>query len=510
MPHGDLAQVAAVIGAVGSLLVLVPRRRTQLLAGFGVLAAAEVLLAIALIPRSDLSRLQRPLILAGLVVIGIVVVALATVLVRRPGWTPVVLLLAAPFRIPVDLGSQHAFLLLPLYGVLAAATLAFCRRLIAAEPKPVTWLLTAPVGAFIALSGLSLVWSRDLKQGSIELVFFLFPFAALFTVVARTPFAGWQPRMLAVTLVGLTSLFAVIGLAQRATHKLFYAPNLEVDNSFTSYFRVSSVFKDPSLFGRYLALGAAVVVAAYLLGRVRLTVAAPVLALVFAALWFSYSQSSMVTIFAVVTALAIVAGSRETRRVVIAVSAAIVLAAGAVVGLHARNDSARKSTSDRSRLVSVTWKVFRNHPLAGVGVGAQPKASRDEAAKRLAASRNKSHTTPLTVAAELGVLGILAYLAFLYGAARSLLDVTRIHRALGIGLAAVFLTLVVHSLFYSGFFEDPITWGVLALAAAALAAPRAAMRAVSGDGSGTTGDIATLDRSPVDRPPSLAADRGEP
>ena len=501
--------MAAVIGALGSILVLLPRRGWQLLAGFAVLAFAELLLAFALIPRSDLSRLHRPLILAGLVAIAALILALAAALVRRPALTPVVLLLAAPFRIPVDLGSQHAFLLLPLYGVLAASALAFCWRAIATEPAHSTWLLSTPVAAFIALSGISLVWSRDLKQGSIELLFFLFPFAALFTVVARTPFPDWLPRALGVTLVALTSVFALIGLVQRATHKLFYSPNLEVDNAFTSYFRVSSVFKDPSLFGRYLALGIAVVVAAYLLGRIRLAVAGPVLALSYAALWFSYSQSSMVTIFVVVSALAVVAGSPGTRRIVVAVAAAIVLAAGAVVGLHVRHDSARKSTSDRSRLVAVTWRVFRNHPLAGVGVGAQPKASRDEAAHHLAATRNKSHTTPLTVAAELGVLGILAYIGFLYGAARGLFDVTRPHRALGIGLAAVFLTLLVHSLFYSGFFEDPITWGVLALACAALATVPVSRVTQDGDSSGPAGDIATLDRSPVDRPPSLAADRGE-
>lgn len=502
--------MAAVIGALGSILVLLPRRGWQLLAGFAVLAAAELLLAFALIPRSDLARLHRPLILAGLVVIAALVLALAAALVRRPALTPLFLLLAAPFRIPIDLGSQHAFLLLPLYGVLAASVLAFCWRAVTTQPPQVTRLLSTPVAAFIALSGISLLWSRDLKQGSIELVFFLFPFAALFAVVARTPFPNWLPRALGVTLVALTSVFALIGLVQRATHRLFYSPNLEVDNAFTSYFRVSSVFKDPSLFGRYLALGIAVVVAAYLLGRVRLAVAGPVLAVAYAALWFSYSQSSMVTIFVVVSALAVVAGSPGTRRVVVAVAVPIVLAAGLVVGLHVRNDSARKSTSDRSRLVAVTWRVFRNHPLAGVGVGAQPKASRDEAAHRLAASRNKSHTTPLTVAAELGVLGILAYLGFLFGAARGLFDVTRRQRALGIGLAAVFLTLLVHSLFYSGFFEDPISWGVLALACAALAAVPVSRVPQDGDASETAGDIATLDRSPVDRPPSLAADRGEP
>ena len=54
---------------------------------------------------------------------------------RRPALMPIALLLAAPFRIPVNLGSQHAFLLLPFYGVLAAAALAFCWRLVRAEPR---------------------------------------------------------------------------------------------------------------------------------------------------------------------------------------------------------------------------------------------------------------------------------------------------------------------------------------------------------------------------------------
>jgi O-antigen ligase len=155
----------------------------------------------------------------------------------------------------------------------------------------------------------------------------------------------------------------------------------------------------------------------------------------------------------------------------------------------------------------VTWRVFRNHPLAGVGVGAQPKASREEAARRLEASRNKSHTTPLTVAAELGVIGILIYLVFLVGATRAFLSLAARSRALAIGLAAVFLTLLVHSLFYAGFFEDPITWGVLALAAAALAAYRE--REEAGDGTGTAEEIATLAASPVDRPTRLAVDRVE-
>jgi O-antigen ligase len=112
--------------------------------------------------------------------------------------------------------------------------------------------------------------------------------------------------------------------------------------------------------------------------------------------------------------------------------------------------------------------VIEHRPIWGVGVGSQPLASHRLAAKKTLISKNASHTTPLTVAAELGLVGFLAYLAFLVTSALLLRDLTRRDRALGLGLAAVFTTLVVHSLFYSGFFEDPVTWGVVALAAAAM------------------------------------------
>ena len=74
--------------------------------------------------------------------------------------------------------------------------------------------------------------------------------------------------------------------------------------------------------------------------------------------------------------------------------------------------------------------------------------------------------------AELGGLGVLAYLAFLAGGTMTLVRTYRRRdHAIGLALAAAFLVLVVHSLFYSGFFEDPLMWGTLAAAAATLLAP---------------------------------------
>ena len=122
--------------------------------------------------------------------------------------------------------------------------------------------------------------------------------------------------------------------------------------------------------------------------------------------------------------------------------------------------------------------MFVHHPVAGVGIGAQPRASQKLATHFGPLQNFVSHTTPLTVAAELGIVGFVLYVGILAGAARSLAAVRRRHQALGLSLAAVFLALFVHSLAYSGFFEDPITWFVLGVAAAVLAVPttRAAPR----------------------------------
>ena len=126
----------------------------------------------------------------------------------------------------------------------------------------------------------------------------------------------------------------------------------------------------------------------------------------------------------------------------------------------------RKATSDRSRRIELTARAFAHHPLAGVGLGGQPRASQKLATRFGPLQNFVSHTTPLTVAAELGIVGLLAYVGILVGAAHAIHDVRRRQQAVGLSLAAVFLALFVHSLAYSGFFEDPITWLVVGIAAA--------------------------------------------
>jgi O-antigen ligase len=152
----------------------------------------------------------------------------------------------------------------------------------------------------------------------------------------------------------------------------------------------------------------------------------------------------------------------------------LLLAAALLVGLalaatpSVRHSGVDRVTSERSQLVGDGLRLFRAHPIAGVGLGGSTDAAREQT-KRGRAVRRAQHVMPLTVASELGIVGlvlvawlltVLARLALAPGARRP----ERL--ALGLGLLAIF----VHSLFYAAFFEDPLTWGLAALLAA-VAAP---------------------------------------
>src|SRR5918996_3644392 len=414
MERVELAEAAAVLGALAAPLLLLARQRLVLLAGAALLAAAQI-------------------------------------------------------RIPVQLGDEEAFLLLPLYAVLAAAVLALLLRVFrGAELQPLPLLVAIPAAAFVEIAGLSLLWSRDPREGAIDLFFSLFPFAALLLVVGQALLTGVLTRLLGAALVAVTVVLAGIGLWQQWTHTLFFADDLQFANAYTSFFRVTSLFSDSSIYGRYLAVGIAVTLVLLWLDRLRLAIGLPVLAVLLAGLYFSYSQSSFIALFAAVLLVGLVAGDRRARLVLASTAAAVILATVAVFAVVTWDESSRRASSGRLPLVELTLPVFADHPVAGVGIGAQARASSrlEEARERV--RRNVSHTTPLTVAAELGLLGLAAYAGFLFAAGRSSFLAMRRDRALGLSLLAVFTILVVHSLAYSGFFEDPLTWGALGLAAASL------------------------------------------
>jgi hypothetical protein len=157
-----------------------------------------------------------------------------------------------------------------------------------------------------------------------------------------------------------------------------------------------------------------------------------------------------------------------------ALAVAAALAAAAFVAVELIDgESLNHITSDRTERVEDTTRVIEHNPAVGVGIGGQPRASRELAGSDRPTPNFVSHTTPLTVAAELGAIGVLLYVWLLAGGARLIDLVRRRDQAIGLALAASFVALFVHALFYSGFLEDPITWLVLAVGAGWLSWQRA-------------------------------------
>jgi hypothetical protein len=471
-----MASIAAVLAALGIGLVLVVARREALVAGLALLVAAEVLLAQA--GGSHLDHVTNKRI--AMAVFGIVVlVALAVPFVRRPDLVAPAVVLFAPFRLPLHFGGSHFVSvahggalgrLLLLYLVLGAATAAFLWRTLREDgvrplPREIAW----PAAAFLAFASLSLLWSDASGNARSLLEFFLIPFALIVAVVGRADFPPRMPRILGSIVVGLALLFAVVGIVEEATRRLlFQSPAVEVGNAYSNFFRVTSLFRDPSLYGRHVVVGIAVLLVALWYRDVSPLVIAALVAVLFAGLFFSYSQSSFAALFAVTIFVSLVAGDRSVR-VIVAVAAVLALVAGgALVINRAAHATTQRATSDRSRRLVLTGRVFAHHPLAGVGIGSQPRASQALSKEKGPPAFYVSHTTPLTVAAELGILGFAFYAALLAGTAFTIRRVWQLAPAFGLGLGAVFLALLVHSFFYTGFFDDPFAWLVPALAAAFL------------------------------------------
>ena len=468
MEPSAATELAALAGGLGAALVALAPSRVPLLSGFAVLTAAEVWLGLLLLSDTELDALTAHPLGLGLGVA--VMAALCVGFVRRPDIAPVALLVAAPMRIPLDVGDERLYLLFPLYTVLVAAAAALVVRALRGDelPKPPV-LLAGPAAVIVGLSAFSMLWASDERSASTDLVFFYFPFIALFAVVARTSLTSWARKGLAVALLALAAFFALVGLSQLFTKDMYFAPDVEVSNAYSSFTRVTSLFHDPSIYGRNLAVAIAVTVALLWMRQIRLVVAIPLIAVTWAGLFISYSQSSMFALFVSVLVVSLLAADPRSRRILVTAAVIAAVVTTALVAVLAWNESARRLTSGRSDIIANTAEVIRDNPLLGVGIGGEQRATR-EVGRESGRSRAPSHTTPLTITAELGILGAAAYVLFLWTAALALFRLGAFDRSLAFALGAVMIVIFVHSLSYSGFFEDPLMWGALGLAAAGLAA----------------------------------------
>jgi hypothetical protein len=293
-------------------------------------------------------------------------------------------------------------------------------------------------------------------------------------------------------------VFALIGIYQYAAHDVFWNPKVIVGNAYQPFYRVNSLFWDPSIYGRFLVVAALASVVVAVWGPVRRLrlAAAATLAVTWAGLLFSFSQSSFLALLvAGAVAAVVLLRPRAGAAAAGAVAAALAIAVLAGVPLGSRPAAAAParaaapaatasfaapalladSTSGRGKLIREGIQIAIHHPVWGVGIGGFIRAYADRVGLAGRAPKTAaSHTSVVTVAAEEGIVGLalLVWLAvaglalpFRY-AGRSL----RGRTALVLGL--VLLAISVHSLGYNALFEDPTMWGALGLAACLARAPR--------------------------------------
>lgn len=475
----ELARAAGPLGGAGlAVLMLAPQRFVRA-AGLALVGLGALGLAGYLAPSG------HTLLLAGAGVAGLAGAAGVAVVFFRWPWTCALAVLACiPARIPVHVGTTEANLLVPLYGVIAGAALALAWALVRGDRRtrelgPVAW----PLAALIAWASLSLAWTDDLREGAVSLFFFWLPFGLLAVSLARL---RWSRRWLGALYVQLglmAAAFAAIGVYQWVTRDIFWNPKVIVGNAYAPFYRVNSVFYDPSIYGRFLVIAiiAALVVVMYDADRRTAVAAAVGIAAIWTGLLFSFSQSSFAAL--IVGAVVVVALPWRWRAAVALGTVALALLAVAVAAPNIRHSLLRESgqglnraTTARASLIENGIRIALAHPLQGVGVGSFKRAYADRLGlKGKSPKRAASHNTPVTVAAELGVPGVLL-LAWLLGAA---LFVT-LRRAASsfrgrtcLAFAAGIAAIGVHSLFYNALFEDPTFWGLLGLGALATAVPPA-------------------------------------
>jgi O-antigen ligase len=491
---GDLlagAGVFAAVFAAAATLLWEPSPRRSV----------AMLVALALIPAlilgdqwnsSEISDLRdHAARFAGLGVAALAAVAVLAVLLRRLPWLlPLALIAAVPFRIPLHAGGEEANLLIPLYVVIAGGVVvaAWEQSLDSSTAAAAVreQLLPKVLAAVLVLYALQSVYSEDFSRALQNVAFFYVPFALAFALLSDW---RWDRRLLVWSLcvVGAEALvFALFGFWEYGTRHLIWNSNVIQSNDFHTYFRVNSLFWDPNVYGRYLALTIVAVVAVALwLRNARLVLwLGALVAVLWLALVTTFSQSSFAALLAGLAALAALRWSLRwsfaaCAAAVLAAAVFVIAAGGSLKIDFSTEQNLNKDTAGRANLVSEGIGLFGDRPLWGYGSGSFSVAYQEHRSGGTG-KLSVSHTEPITVAAEQGLLGLAAYVALLWAAFATLLAglATRMPGLRGppssgaapidVARAAVlacFFALVAHTMAYAGFLEDPLTWILLAIGA---------------------------------------------
>ena len=324
----------------------------------------------------------------------------------------------------------------------------------------------------MVLYALQAAYSPKFTTALQQVVFFYVPFALAYCLLRRLDWTQRLTRSCLALLAGLAVLFALVGFVEYETKTIFLNPKLIAANQLHAYFTVNSVFFDPNIFGRFLALVMILLASVVLYARRQRTVliTGGVLAILWVALLLTLSRSA---IGALLVGLGTLAAIRWRVGRAVFIAAGVVALVAAVIAItpttFGLNQGLNGASSGRPGLVTGGLDLFKQRPLWGYGSGSFETefAARHHA---IGETTSASHTIPVTIAAEQGLIGELVYLGLVLAALvvlfrRCRSDPTRV------AIATAFLALLFHTLLYADFLEDPITWTLLAIGSALASRP---------------------------------------
>lgn len=251
--------------------------------------------------------------------------------------------------------------------------------------------------------------------------------------------------------------------------------------------RLNATFTDPNHFGFYIAtvflvvLGATCSVLFFEKPVSRKTAVSYVLLVMstIVAIVGTYSRSSWLLAAVGVIVLALLLGRSfwtRQRAIVTCVIGLIVLGLASPLMASRLSSSEQgnvESTEAHEHTMSIALKLVAHHPLSGVGLGGYGRY----VGQPLIIS--SAHSTFLTVAAELGILGVVLLLGAititLIGAISSTRRAPARDRAILGGFAAAYVGIAVANAIYEVWMDD-FQWVLFGLVIALTTQPRVALR----------------------------------
>jgi O-antigen ligase len=340
--------------------------------------------------------------------------------------------------------------------------------------------LTLPLALLFAVYALSTLYAIDVPAARTESLRLLFSLGG-FALVPFFVRDGASLRWTLYAVVCSTAVLAIAGVYQQITGNFFWNEGLGLFGER----RINTTFADPNHFARFLLEGIVVALALWFFveRRVKLLLLAPTMALSLLTLVFTGSRGAWivgaVALPVMVMALPI---ERALRLRMLGMGAALLVVAALVVAAFSPFFTKRVNTftfgveasGARPYLVKAGLNMFADHPLTGVGAGGYQTSFEDDYYRykdpKIKANVTISHTSLVTLMAELGVVGLvaLAFVVVRWSAyVRALMSgAPREMTATLAGLAVVSAIIFFGSQTEGRFLEDPYLWFAAGLAVA--------------------------------------------